>query len=293
MALLTCLDFSEASLTSIRYAAHLARDLDQPMTIVHCLETDLVDKLWSIVGRNRQTVRRDVRAKMETAYRQAVPTDERPENVTFEISEKDAVSGILDLADTGEFSMVVMGATGRGALENLTLGSTGDAVARSCGIPTLIVPAGSAPTEFEHVLAPVDDSRESSVSLEKAIELAETWGAKLIIHHAFVLPAAGHLHPTDEAPPDGIEELEESRWDSMETFLEAFDFGDLETQTIFRLENPYHSIVDAIEDYDIDLLVMGTRAERGVTRLIHGSNASKLLRKPPVPLMIVKQPPVE
>jgi nucleotide-binding universal stress UspA family protein len=53
-------------------------------------------------------------------------------------------------------------------------------------------------------------------------------------------------------------------------------------------EYPYAEIVKAAKRYRCDLIVMGSHGRRGISRLILGSQASKVLAHSTIPVLVVK-----
>ena len=53
-------------------------------------------------------------------------------------------------------------------------------------------------------------------------------------------------------------------------------------------EFPYSEIVRAAKRYRCDLIVMGSHGRRGISRLILGSQASKVLAHSAIPVLVVK-----
>jgi nucleotide-binding universal stress UspA family protein len=58
--------------------------------------------------------------------------------------------------------------------------------------------------------------------------------------------------------------------------------------TLVRFGEPAQEIVDTVEDENIDLIAMTTHGLSGLSRLIFGSVAQKVVRQAPVPVMLVR-----
>ncbi len=52
---------------------------------------------------------------------------------------------------------------------------------------------------------------------------------------------------------------------------------------------PARAITKFAEEKDVDLIVVGTHSQKGLTRLLMGSTAESLLRYSPCPVLVVKQ----
>lgn len=60
--------------------------------------------------------------------------------------------------------------------------------------------------------------------------------------------------------------------------------------TLMRVGTPYHEIVAAANEDDVDLIVMATHGRGEVHRLLVGSVADKVIRLAPCPVLTVKDP---
>lgn len=60
----------------------------------------------------------------------------------------------------------------------------------------------------------------------------------------------------------------------------------IETEQVTELGKPARKILDAIEEHDIDHVVMSTRGRQGVSRLLLGSTAETVVRCSSVPVTI-------
>jgi nucleotide-binding universal stress UspA family protein len=64
--------------------------------------------------------------------------------------------------------------------------------------------------------------------------------------------------------------------------------GRIETVVSFGV--PFVEIIKAARDYDIDLIIMGTRGRSGVSHMLIGSVAEKVVRKASCPVLTVRSP---
>jgi nucleotide-binding universal stress UspA family protein len=53
---------------------------------------------------------------------------------------------------------------------------------------------------------------------------------------------------------------------------------------------PFVEIIRAARDYGVDLIVMGTHGRTGVSHILIGSVAERVVRKAPCPVLTVKMP---
>ena len=72
--------------------------------------------------------------------------------------------------------------------------------------------------------------------------------------------------------------------------LELFGLSDIEKEIIVKIGLPYEEILKAVQEFDIDLIVMGTRGEtkHDEYSILTGSVAERVLKHSPVPILSVR-----
>lgn len=133
---------------------------------------------------------------------------------------------------------------------------------------------------YERILAPTDGSQVAARGLREAVSLAKALSAKLVVLHAIddfpitngrreggmnILTAAARL-----ADQEGV---------ACETVLRELDTG-----------HAADAIVKEAVDKSCGLIVMGTHGRRGLQRIVLGGDSEKVLRRSPVPVVLVRPP---
>lgn len=196
--------------------------------------------------------------------------------------------GILKYLDDSEFDHVVIGSHGRDGAVRILLGSVAETVARRSPAPVTVVrqSPGDA-TEPDHVLVPFDGSEYARHALEHALGRFE----EATITALYITQLARE----EESPTqlfDVLEDWEEERQKHVESTLEAArelaaDF-DRSIETEGTTGVPADTIVEYVEDNDIDQLVIGSRGRSGLSRLLLGSVAEVVVRRAPVSVTIAR-----
>jgi nucleotide-binding universal stress UspA family protein len=139
---------------------------------------------------------------------------------------------------------------------------------------------------FHTILHPTDFSPCSANAFRYACALARDCDAKLICLHvvepAVAIVGEGALVPDDleELRSEARKQLDELRPSDPKVRLER----------LLR-EGPAPKVVlDAVDEFGADLIVMGTHGRTGLKRLLMGSVAEIVLRKAPCPVLTVKGP---
>jgi nucleotide-binding universal stress UspA family protein len=132
-------DFSESSLNALTWAITLAEEADATLTVLHAVEIPL-----GADYEGGPDVLREVRAAAAADARRQlhglIPDQAR----TFCTIETEIVNGrahraVLQRAGDGHADLIVMGVTGRGALDRVLFGSTTQHVVRAAPCPILVV----------------------------------------------------------------------------------------------------------------------------------------------------------
>jgi nucleotide-binding universal stress UspA family protein len=146
---------------------------------------------------------------------------------------------------------------------------------------------------YRRILVPVDGSATSKIGLRHALGLAEDQHARVrvlnVLDEMIVAPMM------DGYPAADMDALIESMRVSGEQALQEARTmaaqADVAADTVLmesRGRNVSDVILDAAKAFRADLIVMGTHGRRGFNRLILGSDAERVLRAAPVPVLLVR-----
>ncbi|MFB0515928.1 MAG: universal stress protein [Candidatus Neomarinimicrobiota bacterium] len=145
---------------------------------------------------------------------------------------------------------------------------------------------------YNKILLTTDFSEYSKVAIPHAVEMARQFGAKLVVLH--VLEPL--LTPVDFAwgPMALSEDWEEQRTRHSQKFLEEWVASELPTDLtvipILAHGTPIREICHTVREENIDLVVMATHGQTGITHALFGSTAEKVIRRSPVPVLTVRKP---
>jgi universal stress protein A len=161
---------------------------------------------------------------------------------------------------------------------------------------------------FTHILAPTDFSDSAQHALRYAFEEAAHHQAQLTLLHVMQHPYSTNVHYIKGAPEDQIHFEVESggtlpRPESSPPQTVLRDYGE-EALTQLRdllpdsLSSPGHAqvatgdpadaIVRVAQEISADLIIMGTHGRTGLSHILLGSAAEKVVRHAPCPVLIVR-----
>ena len=141
--------------------------------------------------------------------------------------------------------------------------------------------------KLKRMIVAVDFSEQSRNALYDAIELAKPFDAQIILLHvveAIVFPPDVEVVELAVLARRLNEEAAKllSEW-RKEAAPQARVREDL------RAGTPYREIVEAADEHNADLLVLGTHGRTGLSRLLIGSTAERVMRQAPCPVLVVRE----
>jgi nucleotide-binding universal stress UspA family protein len=143
--------------------------------------------------------------------------------------------------------------------------------------------------EIRRILAPTDFSEPSKQAVAYAYELAERFGAKLLLLHVVELPA----YPVEIFLPAAggttlLDDLEQqARIDLAQLRPEAED-GKVEVTCQVVVGTPYYKILEVAAADKADVIVMATHGRTGLSHLVMGSVAERVVRMAPCPVLTIR-----
>jgi len=142
---------------------------------------------------------------------------------------------------------------------------------------------------FKLILCPVDFSDTSTHALETAIELAPQLNAKIHLVHvyqypAFSMPEADLATPIDlSLQDDYVERLKQQ----LEDLCNKHSNKDLDIDSTLAEGVPYVEIVETAKKINADLIIIGTHGRTGLSHMLLGSVAERVVRSSIVPVLSV------
>jgi nucleotide-binding universal stress UspA family protein len=180
--------------------------------------------------------------------------------------------------------MLVVGARRENEVGGLRLGSVAEHVATNARCPVGVVRPPSA-RDLLDVVVGVDGSSHSDVTLRSAAAEARRFGGRLIVVHAYRLPA-----PAEYGPNAGVDEPHH-RAEAEELVERALDHLGPDRDTLKIETRAVHaSAADALLQAasTAAVLVVGARGVSGFERLRIGSVSQHVLRHAPCPVVIAR-----
>lgn len=279
--MLLAVDESESSLHALRQALPLVRSEEAEAvaaTVVPPYQGDL--RLYGetrLLEALRAPYEQAVRQAQEAAQALGLPLKTR-------LEEGDPAETVLNLAEAGDFDLVVTSRKGRNILDRLPIGSVSAKLVRLAREDVLIIP-GDAALRLHSILLAHDGSAHAELAARRAIALARAYGARLILATVHELPVEGYAYW-----PEVFERLQEDGQRKLEALaVRARSEGARRVETVFRLGRPADELCRLAEEEAVGLTVMGSKGMSGLARLLLGSVAEQVIACGRTPVWIVKK----
>ena len=146
--------------------------------------------------------------------------------------------------------------------------------------------------KFRKMLVPVDYSPPSTAAIRYAVDLAHAFGGTVHVLHAWEVPA--YLRPdltiwSGEMSSTLAEQVRLGAENAMREFSKTNGLGGDEAVTYEVVQgDPYNAILAVAKDGAFDLIVMGTHGRTGISHVLLGSVAEKVVRHANCPVLTIR-----
>lgn len=296
-SILVPLDGSSFGEHALPLAITLAQRTDASVHLVHVhslldatyAELQLYDNALDLSLRKKE---QDYlhRIQEQVQHRLSVP-------VTVSNVDGDIAAVLRERVDGLRAGWVVMTTHARGPLGRFWLGSVTDELVRSLPIPLVLVHPHDHPADLsvektvEHLLIPLDGTPLAEGILEPALAFGKAFGCEYTLLRV-LKPAYPATLPAEPSLSDSVEKLhtevtkEASKYlDTIATRLRA---GGLRVLTRVAIaDQPGVAILECAQP-PIEMIAIETHGRGGLSRLLMGSVADKVIRGSKLPILICK-----
>lgn len=147
---------------------------------------------------------------------------------------------------------------------------------------------------FHRILVPVDFSETSNRALDAAVKLAQQLRSEMVLLHVGSVPD----YPLASIPPEVgtvprvmlemYERLAAQQREALENLARDRVPADISHRLRVREGFPPEEILAEAAAEGCDLIVLGTHGRTGVSRVLMGSVAERVVRGSPVPVMVCR-----
>lgn len=197
-----------------------------------------------------------------------------------------AAPALLEMSTTSGADLLVVGTHGRRGIQRMFLGSVAEEVARKASKPVLVARAGRSRLP-KTILLPVDFSQFATDAIQPINALTASLGASLmlahvieqVLHPAFYQTGAMGIY-------DVLPDLTERSKEQLEQLYKQQGGAQESTEFRIRHGHAHVEISSVAEEEQIDLITMPTHGLRGLSHLLMGSVAERVVRFSQVPVLV-------
>lgn len=145
--------------------------------------------------------------------------------------------------------------------------------------------------EIRSILAPTDFSHHAEAALRFACGLAEKLGATLHLLHALpeiVGPVGPEPMLVPNLPPEYYQESEAQSQEALRKVLRPEWGRPAGVEMAVRWGDAVDAIVGYARDHAVDLIVIATHGRTGLSHVLLGSVAERIVREAPCPVLTIR-----
>jgi len=144
---------------------------------------------------------------------------------------------------------------------------------------------------IKRILVPVDFSQPSLQALEYAIEFGKAFKPEFVVLHVLeplYYPGAGDMYGPGYDMGLVYQELERAAHEQLSRLSATLQKKRLTVRTLLRVGTAFHTIVETAKKLKADLIIMSTHGRTGLSHVVMGSVAEKVVRSAACPVLTVR-----
>jgi nucleotide-binding universal stress UspA family protein len=142
---------------------------------------------------------------------------------------------------------------------------------------------------MKKLLVPTDFSKTADNALSVAAQLAHKQGAEIYLMHMLELP----LHQIDAMSSHS--DLPEAMFfmklvhKRFKDVMKREELQGINVHEVVKFNQPISAVLDACDEYNIDMIIMGSHGTSGFKEMFIGSNTEKVVRVSNTPVLVIKK----
>ena len=142
--------------------------------------------------------------------------------------------------------------------------------------------------QIKTILCPVDFSEISTNAMKYAVFLASHHHAELLLLHVIEhLQEFEHYQVLVFTPQELADEMEKQAYEELNKLTEQIQ-KTIKVEAVVRQGKAFVEIIKVAKEKDMDMIVMGSQGRTGISHMLMGSVAEKVVRKASCPVLIVR-----
>lgn len=291
--ILVATDFSQQANQALRRAIALAAQHKAELDVIHVVTPSSVDALCDLLPDSRSLLQQNLTDSLTAQLYQVLHGMDPKQHLAIHphVRVCSIVDGIMELAESHDADLIMLGSHGEHFAHELYLGTTAENLLAVSPRPVLIVRAApEAP--YGKIGVPVDFTPLSVAAVHKACELAES--ARITLLHAFQIPHHDRLRAMG-VPESQIKNARARFHDHASKAMDKLiaEISNQRISSVLEMGYPPEMIRRWVEKFDFDLIVMGSHGNRlssVVRHALHHSTGDVMIFGQPTRVAALHQP---
>jgi nucleotide-binding universal stress UspA family protein len=272
--ILYCTDYSENSKAALKYAYHMAKQMETRLVISHVFDIPTIlgtENLDEPFPHLEVSAHKSHRFKLEEFCDEHLGSSWQDPNIVLEAFEnKSVVDGIISVASEWHAYLIILGIKGGSEIREMIMGSTTRHLLAKAPCPVLSIPSDASYMAIKNIVYATDFEEEDIYALRKLVEMAQQLKAVIKVVH---------ISTKDEYQGDMQMDWFKKMLSEKVTY-ELIDFELLFTEDVFETLRIY------LGDTNADLVVMLEREHKGILKnIFHRDLVKKMESYGRVPLL--------
>ena len=277
--ILVAIDGSESSKHALRESFKLACDEKCWVTVVSVIPSYEGDLGATWVSNVKEAVKKPCQVALSEAEDMA-----KKEKVLIRTvcEEGEIYERIVDLADSENSDVIVMGNKGMSGLERTLVGSVTARVIGHSQRDVLVVPEGTS-IGWKNIIFATDGSKYSEAAANRVIDFAKSYGSALN-----VISVVDVTEEFIARAPGALDDLVKKAKSIVEDVKKKAGSEGIKAEGMVKEGDAYKSIVAIAKQQKADAIIMGSRGRTGLKRLLMGSVTERVIGHAPCPILVSK-----
>lgn len=289
--LLVATDFSAPARHAVMRSAALAQQLKAALHITHIIEPSFTEHLKALLKLDQQQTQQhaETNAKLQLNALMVAVNEQNDIQPTISLQSGSLLPTLAEKVAQYAADLVLVSSKGEDFIRHWTLGSTAERLIRLLTCPMLVVKQ-STQVSYRRVMIAVDFSDWSLSSIQLAQQIAPD--AHYVLAHVFDVPEEGKLRMAGVNEFDIINyrnELMQERQVDLKRLAQQAGLSDAQWSPLVMKGNASSRLLEAEEEQDIDLIVLGKHGKGWFEEMLLGSTTKHLLTDSNTDLLIAQR----
>ena len=289
-------DGSKESNSALRYVTFFAKKMGAEILCLYVSEISFpITSLYPIPQDFILEIAEKTEKKFESRFKRVSKRlGKKGIDCTYKIVRDKTAQGIIKTVKSSDCDLIAMGKHGQGFLERFIIGSNTAKVLKSSPVPVLSIPGrgGKVVDKIENILVPVDVSNNTESAILASLDYAEFFNAAVTLLYVFWLDEKAY-----DIPPSMVERfmnkahkiLDRKANQVKKKFLRTKKSSKLSIHTeVIHGMSPASAIRRYVRKRNFDFIIMNTHDRKGIKRIILGSDAERVIREAPCPVLVIR-----